>query len=76
MSEVLIPVLVAGSAAGLASYVVPLPTAVGLALLASNVVGEYLRSKRALEAMSWPRALSKGLLAGAIAFVVLSLIAR
>jgi hypothetical protein len=74
MCQVLIPVLVAGGAAGLAGFVLPLPAAVAVALIVSNVVGEYLQSKRVREPMSWQRALTKGLVAGTVAFGVLSLL--
>jgi len=76
MSHFLIRVAVAGGVAGLVGSVLPLPTAVAVALIASNVVAEYLRSKRASDSMSWPRALGKGLAAGTVAFLVLSLIER
>jgi hypothetical protein len=76
MLHFLIPVFVAGGAAGLASFALPLPGAVAVALMVSNVVSEFLRSNRVQEPMSWPRALTKGLVAGTIAFLVLSLLNR
>ena len=76
MLQLLIRVFVAGAAAGLGSLWLPLPGAVAVALIISNLVGEFLRSRETQQPMSWLRALTKGLAAGGIALVVLSYIYR